>query len=163
MSMLNSKDKRGQFLRNQYSILFISNKLYAIHLGSSLDQASKEGARELQVSLKSSDLHEIFATSHAVLRQIDSKFCISCQMKEFFLSHTTCRKYFLVTGRNFLALQVINCHRKKFIVTERNLLSMAEISSHKKKILVAGRNFVSQEGISCLRKKFLVIGRNFLS
>ena len=146
--MLNLKDKRGQFLRNQYSILFISNKLYGIHLGSSLDQASREGARELQVSLKSSDLHEIFATSHAVLRQIDSKFCFSCQMKEFFLSHTTYRKYFLVRGRNFL--EVINCRRKKFIVTERNLLSRAEISCHKKKFLVAGRNFLSQEEINFL-------------
>ena len=31
------------------------------------------------------------------------------------------QEIFFVTGRNFLALQVINCHRKKFIVTERNL------------------------------------------
>ena len=28
---------------------------------------------------------------------------------------------FLVTGRDILALQVINCRRKKFLVTERNL------------------------------------------
>ena len=78
-------------------------------------------------------------------RKFDLKVRISCQMKEFFLSHTTCRKYFLVTGRNFLALQLINCHRKKFIVTERNHLSRAEISCHKKKFFVAGGNFLSQE------------------
>ena len=48
-------------------------------------------------------------------------FRISCKMKEFFPSHTTCRKYFLVTGRNFLAPHVIDCHMKKFLVTDRNL------------------------------------------
>ena len=95
-------------------------------------------------------------------RKFDLKVRISCQMKEFFLSHTTCRKYFLVTGRNFLALQVTNFHRKKFIVTERNLSSRAEISWQKLKFHAAG-NFLSQEAISCLRKKFLVSGRNFLA
>ena len=88
--------------------------------------------------------------------KFDLKVRISCQMKEFFLSHTTCRKYFLVTGRNFLALQVINCHRKKIISIGRNLLSRAEISCHRK-------NFLSQEELSCHRKKFLVRGRNALS
>ena len=52
-------------------------------------------------------------------RKFDFKVCISCQMKKFFLSHLTCRKYFFVTGRNFLALHVIYFHRKKFIVKER--------------------------------------------
>ena len=87
-------------------------------------------------------------------RKFDFKVCISCQMKKFFLSHTTCRKYFLVTGRNFL--QVINWQRKKFIITERNLLSREEIYCHKKKFLVAERNFLSQEEI-------FVAGRHFLS
>ena len=84
-------------------------------------------------------------------------FRISCQMKEFFLSHTICRKYFLVRGRNILALQVINCPRKKFLVTERSLYSRsrAEISCQR-------RNFLLQEEISRHRKKCLVIGRNFL-
>ena len=68
--------------------------------------------------------------------KFDLKVRISCQMKEFFLSHTTCRKYIPFTGRPFLALQLINCHRKKFIVTERNHLPRAEISCHKKKFLV---------------------------
>ena len=84
-------------------------------------------------------------------REFDFKVYISCQMKKFYLSHTTRRKCFFVTGRNFLALQVIDCHRKKFIVTERNLLSRAKISCHKKKFLVAGRNFLSKEEISCQR------------
>ena len=60
--------------------------------------------------------------------KFDFKVCIFCKTKKFFLSHTTCRKYFLDTGRHFLALQVINCHRSKFIGIERNLLSRAEIS-----------------------------------
>ena len=50
-------------------------------------------------------------------------FRISCQMKEFFLSHTTCRKYFLVTGRNILTLQVIDCRKKKFLVQKRNFFT----------------------------------------
>ena len=93
--------------------------------------------------------------------KFDLKIRISWQRKEFFLSHTTCRKYFLVTGRNFL--QVINGRRKKFIITERNLLSRAEISCHKKKFLVTRRNFLLQEEISCYRKRVLVTGRNYLS
>ena len=113
---------------------------------------------------KSSDSHEIFAAIHAVLAQIWLQG-ISCQMKEFFLSHTICRKYSLVRGRNILALQVINCHRKIFLVTERNLhsRSRAEISCHKKKFLVTGGNFLSEAVISCHRKKFLAIRQNFLS
>ena len=58
-------------------------------------------------------------SSHQIFRLIQSFSCnsgcfctnltaryfrISCQMKEFILSHTTCRKHFLVTGRNILAL-----------------------------------------------------------
>ena len=87
--------------------------------------------------------------------------CFDFKVFSFFLSNEgilpiTCRKYFLVTGRNFLALQVINCHRKKFLVKERNLLPRAEISRHKKKFLVKGRHFLSQEEIFCHRKKFLV-------
>ena len=78
-------------------------------------------------------------------------FRISYQMKEFFLSHTPCRKFFLVTERNIFALQVvINVHRKKFLVTERNLLSRAEISCQRKKCF-------------CHRNTSLVTGRNFLS
>ena len=89
-------------------------------------------------------------------RKFDFKVCISCQMKKFFLSHTTCRKYFLATGRNFLALQVINCHRKKFIVTE-------SIFYQGQKFLVTRRNFLLQGRISCQRQKCPVTGRNFLS
>ena len=47
----------------------------------------------------------------------------------------------LVTGRNFLALQVINCHRKKFLVT-------------KKKLLVTETNFLPQFKVSCHWKKY---------
>ena len=72
---------------------------------------------------------------------------ISCQMKEFFLSHTTCRKYFLVTGRNFLSEAEMSCHSKKFPGIRRNFLSQIEISWHQKKFLVTERNFLSQEGI----------------
>ena len=95
-------------------------------------------------------------------------------MKEFFLSHTTCRKYFLATGRNFLALQVINCHRKKFIVTEsifyqgqkflvtrRNFLLQGRISCQRQKCPVTGRNFLSQKKTSCQRNKFHAIIFNY--
>ena len=109
--------------------------------------------------------------------KFDFKVCISCQMKKLFLSLTTCRKYFLITGRKFLVLQVINCHRKKFIFTEeeiscfgkkflvrgRNVLSQEEISWHQKKFLVTERNFLSREGILCYSQKFLVTGKNILS
>ena len=93
-------------------------------------------------------------------------------MKEFFISHMTWRKYFLNTGRNIWALQVINCHKKKFLVEERNFRSQEEISYWRKKFLVTGRNFLSEtemsctgrnilasEEISCNRKKLLVTGR----
>jgi len=97
-------------------------------------------------------------------------------MKKFFLSHTTCRKYFLITGRKFLVLQVINCHRKKFIFTEeeiscfgkkflvigRNFLSEVEMSFHRKKFLGIRRNFWSQKETSCHGKEFFAIVRNFL-
>ena len=83
-------------------------------------------------------------------RKFDFKVRISGQMKKFFLSHT-CRKYLLVTGRNFLALQVINCHGK-------NLLSLKGILYQRQKFLVPGRNCLSQEVISCL-----VRGRNVLT
>ena len=81
-------------------------------------------------------------------------FSISCQMKEFFLSQTTCRKYFLVTGSNILALQVINCHKKKFLVTGRNFLSEPEMSCHRKKFLCIRRNFLLQKESSFCRKEF---------
>ena len=45
----------------------------------------------------------------------------SCQMKEFFLSHTICRKYFLVTGKT-------SWHWKLSIVTGINSLSQRGIS-----------------------------------
>ena len=75
-------------------------------------------------------------------RKFDFKVCISCQMKKFFLSHTTCRKYFLLIGRKLLVLQVINCHRGRIF------LFWKEISCHRKKFLVRGRNVLSQEEIS---------------
>ena len=112
--------------------------------------------------------------THTRFWQKSTLFWHECDFKVFpyFLSsegilpiNTICRKYFLVGGRNILALQVIKCHKKKFIVTERNLYSRSrvEISCHKKKFLVSERNFLSQQEISCLRKKFLVRGRNVLS
>ena len=82
-------------------------------------------------------------------------FRISCQM-------STCRKYFLVTGRNTLALQLINCHRKKIIVPERNLLSRADISCQKNKFFVAGTNVLFEPEMTCHRKQFLGIRRHFL-
>ena len=115
--------------------------------------------------------HEIFrltrkfcCNSRCFVASLTSRyFCISCLMKKFFPSHTICRKYFLVTGRNILALKVIYCHRNKFLVTESNLLLRADISCLRTKFLLAGRNFLSQDKISCHRKKFLVRGRNILS
>ena len=101
--------------------------------------------------------HEIFrltrnfcCNSHCFVANLTSRyFCISCQMKKFFLSHTKFRKYFLITGRNILALKIIFCHRNKFLVTERNLLLRT-------KFLLTERNFLSMNEISCHRKKFLV-------
>ena len=61
-------------------------------------------------------------------REFDFKVFPVRPMKEFFISNTTCRRYFLVTRRSILALQIINCHRKKFLLTERDLFSRAEIS-----------------------------------
>ena len=102
-------------------------------------------------------------------RKFDFKVYISCQVKKFLLSHTTCRKYFLSSGRNSLALEVIKCHRKKFIerkesfIKGRNFLSQEKISCHRKIFLVIGRNFLSEVDMSFHRKKFLSIRRNFLS
>ena len=108
--------------------------------------------------------HEIFrltrnfcCNSRCFVANLTSRyFCISCQMKKFFLSHTIFRKYFLITGRNILALKIIYCHRNKFLATERNLLLRADISCHRTKFLLAERNFLSMNEISCYRKKFLV-------
>ena len=71
--------------------------------------------------------------------------------------------FFLVTGRNILSLQLINCHRKKIIVTERNLLPKADISCHKKNFFVAGTNVLFEAEITCQRKIFLGIRGHFLS
>ena len=71
-------------------------------------------------------------------------FCISCQMKKFSIYHTTCRKYFLVTGR----------YRQKLLVTGRNVISELEISR--------GSNFLWQEKISLESQKYSVKGRKLL-
>ena len=89
--------------------------------------------------------HQIFPSAN----RAEVNFCISCQMKKFFLSHTIFRKYFLITGRNILALKIIYCHRNKFLVTERNLLLRAEVSCHRTKFLLAERHFLSMNEISC--------------
>ena len=115
--------------------------------------------------------HEIFrltrnfcCNSRCFVASLTSRyFCISCLMKKFFPSHTICRKYFLVTGRNILSLQLINCHRKKIIVTERNLLPKANIFCHKKNFFVAGTNVLFEAEITCQRKIFLGIRGHFLS
>ena len=49
-------------------------------------------------------------------RKLDLKVCISCQIKKFFLSHTTCRKY-------FLSQEETSWHCTLLISTGRNLLS----------------------------------------
>ena len=49
-------------------------------------------------------------------RKFDLKVCISCQIKKFFLSHTTCRKY-------FLSQEETSWHCTLLISTGRNLLS----------------------------------------
>ena len=111
-----------------------------------------------QAPTKSSDSHEIFAAIHAVLARIwvqgISIFIVTHNMQEIF---------FLVTGRNILSLQLINCHRKKIIVTERNLLPKADISCHKTKFFVAGTNVLFEAEITCQRKIFLGIRGHFLS
>jgi len=108
-------------------------------------------------------------------RKFDLKVCISCQMKKFFLSHTTCRKYFLSqeetswhctllisTGRNLLSKEEIFYQGQKFLVTRRNFLSQEEISCHRKKFLVRGRCVLSQEEISYHGNKLFVMRRNFM-
>ena len=85
-------------------------------------------------------------------------------MNEFFPLHTTNRNYVLVTGRNILALLVINFHRKKFLVTKKESLIKGKNFLPQEDIyFVAGGNFLPQEEISCHRKKFLFRGRNVLS
>ena len=93
----------------------------------------------------------------------DFKVCISCQMKNFFLSHTTCRKYFLVTGKKFLVSGRIFLSQEEISCLRRNFLALEEISCHRKKLFVKGRNFMPQLEISCHSKNFFVRGRNVLS
>ena len=69
-----------------------------------------------QAPTKSSDSHEIFVVIHAVLVRIwlQRYFRTFCSMKEFFLSHTTCRKYFCPV----LTKLALDLHVKKLCVYE---------------------------------------------
>ena len=51
-------------------------------------------------------------------------------MKEFFQSHTTCRKYFLVRGRNSLALQLTenNFHSDLARLKQLNAMILTELT-----------------------------------
>ena len=96
-------------------------------------------------------------------RKFDLKVHISCQMKEFFLSHTTFGEFFLVTGRDifalhkfFIAQEEISCPRKESLIMDRNLLSQKEIALHQK-------IFLSHKIASCHGKEFHVTVRIFLS
>ena len=40
--------------------------------------------------------------------------------------------------------EIFSCHRKKFLVSGRNFLALEEISCHRKKLFVKGRNFMPQ-------------------
>ena len=86
---------------------------------------------------------------------------ITHNMQEIFSCH---RKKFLVSGRNFLALEEISCHRKKlfvkgiykYLVRETNFLSQEEISCQKQKNPITRRNSLPLDEIYCQRKELFL-------